>query len=244
MPDMAVRQDMLGGQWVVRDEPFAAEACSVVEGGIQPGDHRVLRFTVGVANVGTADLYIGDPNAHFPGGVSDGTFEYATCHRHFHFRHYVQYSLIGADGHVWRAAKRGFCMLDTDPNPAWLGEPARKKLFDSCGAPGVEGNQGISHGWTDTYRWYLPGQFFVLDGGDGQAPIPPGTYTLRIEANPPFAAGPGEPCPYRDANNLCHTLPESNYDNNVAEVTIVIPEHVGRTGVGPAANQKEDQGSH
>lgn len=243
-PDVVVREDMLGGQWVVRDERFEAQACSVQEGGIAAGDHRVLRFTVGVANIGDADLYIGDPNAHFTNGESDGTFEYASCHHHFHFRHYVQYTLIGADGRVWRAAKRGFCMLDTDPNPATLGAPPRNKLFDNCGAPGVAGNQGISHGWTDTYRWDLPGQFVVLDGGDGQAPVPPGTYTLRIEANPPFVAALGEPCPHEDAKGYCHTLPEASYDNNVAEVTLVIPEHVGRTGVGPAAGMRENPNAH
>jgi hypothetical protein len=243
-PDMAVRADLLGRQWLVRDERFEGQSCSVEEGAIMPGDHRVLRFTVGVANVGDADLHVGDPNDHFEDGVSDGMFEYATCHKHFHFRHYVSYTLVGADGHVWRASKRGFCMLDTDPNPAWLGEPARKKQFDSCGGVGIAGNQGISHGWTDTYRWDLPGQYVVLDGGDGQAPVPPGTYTLRIEANPPFAAAAGEPCPNVDPAGFCHTLPESRYDNNVAETTIVIPDRVGRTGSGPALGLPEHPGSH
>ena len=239
-PDMVVREDLLGGQWLVRDERFEMQACSVQEGGIQPGDHTVLRFTVGVANVGDADLYIGDPNKH----LDDGTFEYATCHQHFHFRHYVKYTLVGQDGREWRAAKRGFCMLDTDPNPAYLGEPPRKKLFDNCGAPGYGGNQGISHGWTDTYRFDLPGQYVVLDGGDGQEPVPPGTYTLRIEANPPFAAAPGEPCPHKDENGMCHTLPESRYDNNVATATVVIPEHPGRSGTGPAASLPENPNGH
>jgi hypothetical protein len=244
MPDMVVRDDMLGGQWLVRDESFDPRTCSVEEGGIEPGEHRVLRFTVGVANVGDADQYIGDPNERFSDGIGDGTFEYATCHRHFHFRHYVEYSLVGEDGRVWRASKRGFCMLDTDPNPAWLGAPPRKKLFDNCGAPGYPGNQGISHGWTDTYRWDLPGQYVVLDGGDGQAPVPPGRYTLRIEANPPFVAAEGEPCPHKDPQGYCHTLPESRYDNNIATVTLVIPDRVGRSGVGPAAGQRENPHGH
>ena len=38
----------------------------------------------------------------------------------------------------------------------------------------------------------------------------------RVGANPPFAAKKGQPCPNRDSYGLCHTLPESNYDNNVA----------------------------
>jgi len=244
-PDLVVRSDMLGGQWMVRDETFDADACSVVEGGVQPGDHRVIRFTVGVANIGDADVFIGDPNAHFtpygdPNGESDGLFEFASCHHHFHFKNYTTYQLIDpATGKTWRAAKRGFCMLDTDPNPAWLGEPARAKIFDNCGAWGVPGYQGISHGWTDTYRFFLGGQYFVLDGGDGQEVVPPGRYTLRITANPPFKGGKGAACPFKDPNGFCHTLRESNYDNNVAEVTLDIPAHPGRSGVGPAVGQPE-----
>jgi hypothetical protein len=246
-PDLQVRSDMLGKQWLTKDETFAADECAAIEGGVSAGDHPVLRFTVGVANIGDADLYIGDPNAHFtpygdPNGTSDGLFEFANCHHHFHFKHYVKYELISDAGQVWRAAKRGFCMLDTDPDPAWLGEPSRAKLFDNCGSWGVAGNQGISHGWSDTYRFDLPGQFFVLDGGDGQPVVPPGNYTLRITANPPFVAGPGEACPHLDAKGFCHTLPESNYDNNVAETTLAVTDHPGRTGLGPAAGQGPSNG--
>ena len=73
----------------------------------------------------------------------------------------------------------------------------------------------------------------MLDGGDGQDPVPPGQYIIRITANPPFVEVPGEPCPYTDTAGLCHMLPESDYTNNDAEVMIEIPDHPGRTGVGP-----------
>jgi hypothetical protein len=43
-----------------------------------------------------------------------------------------------------------FGMLDTDPNPAYLGEAAKTWQFRSCGGIGIPGNQGISHGWADT----------------------------------------------------------------------------------------------
>ena len=79
-----------------------------------------------------------------------------------------------------RAAKRGFCMLDTDPNPVPVGGvPPGPGKFRSCGAIGIPGNQGVSAGWADTYRFTLAGQYFVLDGGDGQAPVPPGDYIIR-----------------------------------------------------------------
>lgn len=234
-PDLVVRQDMLGGQWLVRDENLSPTACSVIEGGITPGLRRLVRFTVGVANRGDADIYVGDPQAHVSAG--DGLFEFAQCHAHYHFKNYALYELIDpATGRVWKAAKRGFCMLDTDPNPAYLGEAARDPNFVNCGTTTIPGNQGISHGWTDTYRFDLGGQYFVLDGGDGQPEVPPGSYIIRITANPPYQESASNPCRFRDpVTGQCHALLESNYANNVAEVTIQIPAHPGRDGVGPLA---------
>jgi len=232
LPDLIVRQDTLGQQWVVREENLAANFCSVIEGNVTPGLRKVARFTVMTANVGTADLVVGDPNDR----INDGLFEFASCHNHYHFKNYATYELIDSrTGRVWRAAKRGFCMLDTDPNPAWYGQAPKAPQFHSCGAIGIPGNQGISVGWTDTYRFFLGGQYFVLDGGDGQAVVPAGTYIIRITANPPFTAKKNEPCPNRDSKGFCHTLPESNYENNVGEAFIMIPDHPGRDGIGPLA---------
>jgi hypothetical protein len=231
-PDLIVRKDILSEQWLVRDENFGETLCSVVEGGVQPGIRRVLRFTVMTPNIGSADINVGDPNEHVAAG--DGLFEFATCHNHFHFRHYTIDQLIDpATGKIWRAAKRGFCMLDTDPNPAYLGQAPQNPQFRSCGAVGIPGNQGISHGWADTYRFFLGGQYFVLDGGDGQEPVPPGNYVIRVTVDPPFVAANGEPCPFKDLNGFCHQLPESNYDNNVVTVPVTIPARTGRTGFGP-----------
>jgi hypothetical protein len=235
-PDLIVRQDMLAGQWVVRDENLPAEFCSVIEGGVTPGLRRVLRFTVMTPNIGDADIYIGDPNAHIAAG--DELFEFAECHAHYHFKHYAEYQLIDPKtGKVWRAAKRGFCMLDTDPNPTWLdSEAPREWIFRSCGTTTSPGNQGISHGWADTYRFFLGGQYFVLDGGDGQEPVPPGTYIIQVHVNPPYTVQKGG-CPRASdpMTGECHQLEESNYANNVAQVTIKIPAHPGRSGAGPMA---------
>ena len=41
-PDLIVRGDVLSRQWVVRDENLAAGACSVEEGGVSPGLHRLI----------------------------------------------------------------------------------------------------------------------------------------------------------------------------------------------------------
>lgn len=233
MPDLIVRSDVLRDHWVVRIEDLPADFCSVIEGEITPGTHKLVRFTVTTPNIGTGDIFVGDPNAHF--AANDGLFEFATCHNHFHFRHYALYELIDPNtGFVWRAAKRGFCMLDTDPNPQWLGGPTSgPRKYENCGAIGITGNQGISAGWSDTYNLHLGGQYFVLDGGDNQPVVPAGQYILRITVNPPFVAKGKEPCPFTDPNGFCHQLPESDYSNNVGQVTINIPDRPGRTGVGP-----------
>jgi len=57
-------------------------------------------------------------------------------------------------------------------------------------------NQGISRGWADVYSRYLPCQW--IDVTD----LPSGTYTLRIVVNP------------------VHTIPESDYDNNVFTASV------------------------
>jgi lysyl oxidase len=57
-------------------------------------------------------------------------------------------------------------------------------------------NQGISRGWADVYSRYLPCQW--IDVTD----LPSGTYTLRIVVNP------------------LHTIPESDYDNNVFTASV------------------------
>lgn len=235
-PDLTVREDMLMSQYVIRDENLPANFCSVIEGNVTPGVRRIIRFTVMTPNIGDADLYIGDPDLTFVDGKSD-LYEFSSCHGHYHFKHYATYELIDEKtGKVWKATKRGFCMLDTDPNPAWYGEPAREHNFRSCGRPGIAGNQGISHGWTDTYRFFLGGQYFVLDGGDGQPVVPPGDYLVRITVNPGYTAKKGA-CPRAKdpTTGTCYQFAESDYTNNVGVARVSIPAHVGRDGVGPLA---------
>jgi hypothetical protein len=246
-PNLVVRSDVLGAQWVVRDEKISATACSAIEGDVTPGLRTLVRFTVMTPNIGNEDIFVGDPNEHV--AANDGLFEFATCHHHYHFRHYALYELVDPrTGQIWRAAKRGFCMLDTDPNPVPVGGvPPKQGQFRNCGAIGIPGNQGISAGWADTYRFTLAGQYFVLDGGDGQPVVPPGEYIIRITVNPAFVAQGGEPCPHLDTGGFCHQLPESNYTDNVGTATISIPDHPGRKGLGPlagnnAASEECDQG--
>jgi hypothetical protein len=168
----------------------------------------------------------------------DGMFEFASCHNHFHFRNYATYRLIDADGKVWKAAKRGFCMLDTDPYNIHNGDGTW--TYRSCGTTTIPGYQGISAGWADTYTFKLAGQYFVLDGGDGQPVVPPGAYTIEVHVNPPYAPDGSGNCPLvKDpATGQCHNFAERNYNNNIGRVSIQIPDHPGRSGYGPLKGDK------
>ena len=238
LPDLIVDAKATQNNWIVRVEDLPASFCSVEEGNIEPGEHTLLRFTVTTPNIGAGDVFVGSPLKHMdPNGDgnfsdSDGLFEFATCHQHFHFQHYATYKLIGADGHVWKAAKRGFCMLDTDPYNVHNGDGTW--TYRNCGNVTVDGFQGISTGWADTYVFKLGGQYFLLDGADGQPVVPPGVYTIEVEVNPAYDPDSQGQCPLvKDpASGKCHNFAESDYTNNVGRATVIMTEHPGRSGYG------------
>lgn len=225
LPDLIVDSRALSQYLKIRTEKFTSTQCDAVEDGISSGSHLVMRFTVSTPNIGDAPLVVGDPNVHY--NLNDGLFEFAPCHHHFHFRHYATYELVDPiTQYVWRAAKRGFCMIDVSKYQGSSGPNNVKPVFTACGSPGVPGNQGVSPGFADVYDWQLQGQYFVLDGGDGQPVVKPGVYRLRITVNPKFLPG-GDPCPYPDPvfTDFCHQLPESEYGNNVTEITVTVPSN-------------------
>jgi hypothetical protein len=245
LPDLIVDAKATQQNWVNRTENLPAGFCSVEEGNITPGDHDLLRFTVTTPNIGDADVFVGSPLAHMdPNGDGsfadqDGLFEFATCHQHFHFQHYATYRLIDASGRTWKAAKRGFCMLDTDPYNVGGGDGTWS--YRNCGSIAVDGFQGISDGWADTYVFKLGGQYFILDGGDGQPVVPPGVYTIQVEVNPAYAPDKRGNCPrVKDQlTGLCHQFAEKHYDNNIGEATVQITGHPGRAGYGPLKNNSD-----
>jgi len=229
LPDLIVDSKATQNNWINRVEDLPADFCSVIEGDVTPGVHTLLRFTVTTPNIGKGDVFIGSPLDHWNAG--DGLFEFASCHQHFHFTHYAIYSLIDQHGKTWKSAKRGFCMLDTDPFNVNSGDG--RWTYRNCGTLTRDGFQGISAGWADTYVFKLGGQYFVLDGGDGQPPVPPGVYTIRVEVNPPYVPDNGGPClRFIDPNGKCRQFKETNYANNVGEATVIITDHPGRAGYG------------
>src|SRR5207245_10839181 len=62
-PDLIVDGQRLADSWVIYDQTFDPTTCSVVEGSVQPGEHRVLRFTVITPNIGRRYLHQGSPPA-------------------------------------------------------------------------------------------------------------------------------------------------------------------------------------
>jgi len=229
LPDLIVDSKATQNNWLVRVEDLPADFCSVIEGDVTPGVHTLLRFTVTTPNIGKGDVFIGSPLAHYTKG--DGLFEFASCHQHFHFTHYATYKLIDQRGHEWRSAKRGFCMLDTDPTNTNSGDG--RWTYRNCGTLTADGFQGISAGWADTYVFKLGGQYFVLDGGDGQDPVPPGVYTIRVEVNPAYKPDNGGPClRFPQPGGFCRQFKETDYTNNIGEATVIITDHPGRSGYG------------
>ena len=229
IPNFIVDSARLATSWIVGTDNVDAGSCTSIEYGITPGFHRVLRFTVSTPNIGDADAVVGDPLAHIdPNGDgnfddSDGLFEYAPCHNHFHYKHYATYELLrvlpgGALGPPIFARKRGFCLDDSEPvaggNPTgWV--------YRSCGTLTTHGEQGVHTGWSDVYARTLPGQYFVLD--DPAEPAPAGDYVIRITVNPPYLPDSADACPVHDEQGFCRVLRESNYADNVVTMRITLP---------------------
>src|SRR2546428_13172151 len=58
-PDLIVDAKRLADSWVVYDETFSATTCSVIEGGVQAGQHRAVGFTGTTRNIGNAAVFLG-----------------------------------------------------------------------------------------------------------------------------------------------------------------------------------------
>ena len=114
-PDMIVRTDILERQWVVREEKLDANYCSVIEGGVQPGLRKLVRFTVQTANVGDTDLFVGDPQVHY--NANDGLFELVMLEDHG-----LLHSLVSL-GKVYRGAHLGDPLIRSLPVTRVAAEP-------------------------------------------------------------------------------------------------------------------------
>lgn len=161
LPDLVVDEGSLATKLAL--DTVDAGACELEERCVAgDGQRRVLRFDVRVPNRGAVDLVLGNPDA-------GGQFEYAACHKHYHYKDFAQYSLLDDTGNVIVVGrKQAFCARDSARVEKDAGFNAR---YD-CN------QQGIQRGWEDIYDPSLPCQY--LDVTD----LPKGTYWVEVEVNP------------------------------------------------------------
>jgi len=209
-PDLIVDQKLLSSQMFLATETVRAGSCTMMEGCVDsPGKHLVLRFNGSTANIGEADLVIGNP----PNCGS--LLHYDACHQHYHFTQFTDYRIWTSAGYdEWVAhrdltipantgindqlitsaqskgllitkRKQGFCLADDSQYLPTAG-PA---VYRNC-----ETSEGLSIGWEVQYPPQIPCQFIQIDG------LVAGIYVLEMHVNPELV------------------LPESDYTNNTGAV--------------------------
>src|SRR3989442_5017919 len=222
MPDLIVDQAVLGAQMFVTEESFGNSTCTVKENCVtSPGKHLLLRFNGSTANVGKADLVIGNP------GSCGSLFIFDDCHQHYHFQQFADYRVWNLDGYnTWVAnrvltissdtginaqlislavsrgqlkttRKQGFCISD-DVSCVYTAGAA---TYQNC-----DTNHRLSVSLEDQYPPHIPIQLAHIDG------LMDGTYVLEMHVNP----------------NLL--LPESDYTTNTGAVKFQFTAKHGNTG--------------
>eukprot|EP00051_Salpingoeca_urceolata_P009678 m.117608 g.117608 ORF g.117608 m.117608 type:complete len:377 (+) comp16403_c0_seq4:120-1250(+) len=165
--DLAVDVARLAWNLEVDNDYFTSRSCAVRERCTRPGNRKLLRFSVGVMNVGSRDLVFGRLRNN-PFGRTH--FEYDTCHRHYHFIGFSSYHLRHLDGNDhFDGHKQSFCLTDSAQNPG----DSRPRSGYSCSY------QGISAGWMDVYGSNLDCQW--VDITDMRRP---GKYRLIVDLDP------------------------------------------------------------
>lgn len=199
LPDLIVWGP--GANPSISTETLSGSSCMVVEGCATSGTRKLLRFNMETRNIGVADLNLGIP-------TTNSLYRYATCHGHYHFESFAQYTLLDTNfnpvmlgTNVVVGRKVGFCVLDFF---RWRADAAPTKKFDCANTPAALTNstQGIQAGWGDIYDKNLDCQFIDITG------VPAGDYLLQIAVNPD------------------NVLAEADYNNNRTLVDISIPPDV------------------
>lgn len=185
-------------------ETFTDTDCSVVEGGVTSGTHRLLRFDSQIGNVGSVDLVLGYPPD------CGNLYVFDPCHGHYHVNFATVYRLwttAGYDqwvtqrdmtrpmsdpynaslldaaestGQLIRSHKQGFCFIDSvrlGGTPAFTKNEFGVRVSTSH-FQHCYNNQGLTAGYGDLYGALLDGQFFVVDT------VAPGWYVIEVQANP------------------------------------------------------------
>jgi hypothetical protein len=162
------------------------------------GAEECLRFSTGMANIGTAALHLSaGTRSRVDASVSlqqilpgedapAGTAAFHASHGHFHYAGFMTFALHEFDaetglrgGEVLAKGKTGFCMVDwglqadhpptTPPKEFWRAE---------CEPHSALLRMGISPGWYDLYSASLVEQFLE------SSTLADGTYELVTEVDP------------------------------------------------------------
>ncbi len=165
LPDLSVSESRAAESARVVWQFFEPTDCTIVEGCVAaPGWRRLLRFDTYTPNEGTGDFRMGAPADH------PELFEYSSCHMHYHFNGYANYTLIDSTGATAAVGhKQAFCLEDFEQDATGPGISTRP-TYDCS-------NQGISRGWGDLYGAYLDCQW--IDVTD----VAPGDYVIHIAIN-------------------------------------------------------------
>jgi hypothetical protein len=158
---------------------FAPSDCALVEQCVgAPGWRRLLQFATADRDTGTTAVNIGSVDYFNANGGSGSTltqhnvFEYSACHKHYHFRHYGNFSFNNDQA---LTHKRGFCLQSTNR----LGNNEVSPLWEPYGDCSY---QGISVGWVDEYKVGLPCQWIDVTTVDtSKKPV---TGPLTFVSNP------------------------------------------------------------
>lgn len=173
---------------------------------IEPGTRqRTLRFSNSIWNSGAGTLEVNGIQYEERSRVrvqqhvyqADGTYTVRDAgvfyfdgeHGHWHWENFSVYELwsvtpTGKLGELLIASdKIGYCLIDVarelgprtpDGNHALVLNPPQYRQYTHCDTA----LQGLSSGWTDTYRNHLPGQSMDIDG------LPEGLYAMRSTVDP------------------------------------------------------------
>lgn len=162
---------------------------------VNPADgHKILRFTNSIINIGPGKIELWGDNKSGTGkvtvtqyiytiedsieNVDVGEFFFHPEHDHWHLGNFARYDVLSfsPDGDfdtvVATSNKISYCLRDDARSD--IPDASVRQSYTSCDLE----RQGISIGWIDIYRHYLPGQSIDVTF------LPDGIYALRSTVDP------------------------------------------------------------
>jgi hypothetical protein len=140
----------------------------------------------------TGTANVGTADLRIGAPASNGCFEFSPCHQHYHFMGFGEYTLYETDGTTVAAVGHKQGFCVEDT------EPYGAMPGPASTTPFTCTSQGLHVGWEDVYPSDIDCQWIDITG------VPAGSYVLSVVVDPE------------------RLLPESDYGNNEARVTVII----------------------